>query len=543
MYEGNLIDYFPVVGEFKKPRDGQAAVLKEMDRVIKLGKKLIIVEGPVGSGKSGLAITLARAFKSAHIITPRKALQDQYYADFHDFVVLMKGRAGYPCTINSSRATYLKVIQDIENGKVRAPTQHEPNCSVAPCRNSPQVFKDCTNAKGTCPYTAAMEVAQKHDTVIHNLHSFIFQTSFANKFEKRDVLVVDEAHDIAATVREFISKKFTIPVVIDPRSFPEGNDVDVWCDFFLQPQYVPPETPADAFYKESDPDFVSAHDEYIVKVEHFRAQKTYFENKFVVKSQINKVGNREVSSTFEFIPERLGGSPNEFIFNKGEHVVLMSGTVYGKEYFCNLLGINPEEAHYIRIASTFPLELRPIVAKAEYQVDTSFANWNENFDEMIAKIEKIMAIFHDAKGLIHAPSYEAAEQIVLRIGGSRLVTHSKSDTHDKLQAFYDSTEPLVFVSPVCQQGVDFKEDRARFQIIVRVPYPNTSDPFVAHKVKTDFQWYNYQALVTFGQMLGRVNRSEEDYGATFLMDSRFNKFITKNMRTIPKWVTNAIIWK
>lgn len=221
----------------------------------------------------------------------------------------------------------------------------------------------------------------------------------------------------------------------------------------------------------------------------------------------------------------------------------MSGTVYGKEYFCNLLGINPEEAHYIRIPSTFPLENRPIVAKPEYQVDTSFANWNENFEEMVTKIEKIMAIFHDAKGLIHAPSYEAAEQIVARIGGARLVTHSKSDTQDKLQAFYDSTEPLVFVSPVCQQGVDFKEDRARFQIIVRVPYPNTSDPFVAHKVKTDFQWYNYQALVVFGQMLGRVNRSEQDYGATFLMDSRFNKFITKNMRTIPKWVTNAIIWK
>jgi ATP-dependent DNA helicase DinG len=543
MYEGNLLDYFPVVGDFKKPRDGQAAVLKEMDRVIKLGKKLIIVEGPVGSGKSGLAIALARAFKSAHIITPRKALQDQYYADFHDYVVLMKGRGGYPCTINSSRATYLKVIQDIENGKVRAPTTHEPNCSVAPCRNSPQVFKDCTNSKGTCPYTAAMEVAQKHNTVIHNLHSFIFQTSFANKFEKREVLVVDEAHDIAATVREFISKKFTIPVVIDPREFPTGNDVDVWCDFFLQPQYVPPETAADAFYKESDDNYVSAHDEYIVKVEHFRAQKTYFENKFVVKSQVNKVGNREISSSFEFIPERLGGAPNEFIFNKGEHVVLMSGTVYGKEYFCSLLGINPEEAHYIRIPSTFPLENRPLVAKPEYQVDTSFANWNENFEEMIMKMEKIMAIFHDAKGLIHAPSYEAAEQIVARIGGARLVTHSKSDTQDKLQAFYDSTEPLVFVSPVCQQGVDFKEDRARFQIIVRVPYPNTSDPFVAHKVKTDFQWYNYQALVVFGQMLGRVNRSEQDYGATFLMDSRFNKFITKNMRTIPKWVTNAIIWK
>lgn len=543
MYEGNLIDYFPIGGVFKKPRGGQVAVLNEIDRVTKLGKKLIIVEGPVGSGKSGLAITMALAFKSAHIITPRKALQDQYYADFSEHVVLMKGRAGYPCTINSSRPTYLKVIKDIEEGRVRAPTLHEPNCSVAPCRNSPQVFKDCTNSKGACPYTVAMEVAQRHDTVIHNLHSFIFQTSFANKFDKRELLVVDEAHDIEATIREFISKKFTIPKVIDPQDIPNINDVDVWCDFFLTPRFVPEETPADAFYKESDDNYVSARDEYLIKVESFRAQKNYYEDKFVVKTVHNRVGNNNVSTSFEFIPDRLGGAANEFIFNKGEHVVLMSGTVYGKDYFCNLLGIKAEDAHYIRIPSSFPIANRPIIAKAEYQVDTSFANWNENFDEMITKIEKIMAIFHDAKGLIHAPSYEAAEQIVLRIGGGRLMTHSKSDTQDKLQEFYDSEDPKVFVSPVCQQGVDFKEDRARFQIIVRVPYANTSDPFVAHKVKNDFQWYNYQALVVFGQMLGRVNRSEEDYGATFLMDSRFNKFITKNMRTIPKWVTNAIIWK
>ncbi len=221
----------------------------------------------------------------------------------------------------------------------------------------------------------------------------------------------------------------------------------------------------------------------------------------------------------------------------------MSGTIYGKDTFCNNLGISPESAHYIRIPSTFPIANRPILAKNEYQVDTSFANWNENFEEMIGKIEKIMGIFKDAKGLIHAPSYEAAEQISRRIGGTRVVTHDKGNTQDKLQEFYDSKEPLVFISPVCQQGVDFKEDRARFQIILRVPYLNTSDPFVNHKVQTDFNWYNYEALIVFGQQLGRINRSEDDYGATFLLDSRFNKFITKNLSKIPKWVQAAIIWK
>ncbi len=543
MYEGNLVEYFPVGGHITAPRPLQTAVLNEVDKVFKSGKKFIVIEGPVGCGKSGLAIAMARAFNSSHIITPRKSLQDQYYEDFQEHVVLMKGRGSYPCTINASQPKYNKIILDIKRGQVKAPPPHDPNCATAPCRSSKEVYKACVNGNGECPYTIAMETAQKHSSVIHNLHSFIFQTSFANKFEKRELLVIDEAHDIQGIIREFISKKMTINKVIKPDDIPKDYNVDVWADFLLTPEFVPAETAADAFYKEKDPNHVSARDEYIIKVENFRAQKTYYNDKFVVESKINKVGTKEISTTFEFIPEKLGGAANEYLFSMGEYVVLMSGTIYGKEVFCSNLGLNPADVHYIRIPSTFPKENRPIIAKPEYQVDTSFAMWDENFDEMIEKIEKIMNIFGDAKGLIHAPSYDAAEQIANRIGGSRLMTHGKHDTQDKLQLFYDSKDPLVFVSPVCQQGVDFKDDRARFQIILRVPYLNTSGAFVNHKVKTDYPWYNHEALIIFGQQLGRVNRNEDDYGATFLLDSRFNKFITKNLSKIPKWVQAAIIWK
>lgn len=543
MYNGNLIDYFPIGGHVKAPRPLQAAVLNEMDKVFRSGKKFILVEGPVGCGKSAIAVALSRAFQFSHLITPRKSLQDQYFEDFSDHVVLMKGRGSYPCTINAAPSQYNKIILDLKRGQVRAPSQHEPNCSTAPCRNSKDIYNSCVSAKGDCPYTVAMETAQKHSSVIHNLHSFIFQTNFANKFDKRDLMVIDEAHEIQGVIREFISKKVTINKVIEPKVMPQNNNIDEWCDFLLTPEYVPSETPADAFYKESDPNYVSVRDDYVIRVEAFRAQKIYYNDKFVVESRINKVGNREISTTLEFIPEKLGGAANEYLFSKGEHVVLMSGTIYGKEIFCNNLGLNPADVHYIRIPSTFPVENRPIIAKPEYQVDTSFAMWNENFDEMIEKIDKIMGIFGDAKGLIHAPSYDAAEQIASRLDGTRVITHGKHDTQEKLQMFYDSKQPLVFISPVCQQGVDFKGDRARFQILTRVPYLNTSGAFVNHKVKNDYPWYNYEALIIFGQQLGRVNRSEDDYGATFLLDSRFNKFITKNLSKIPKWVQAAIVWK
>jgi Rad3-related DNA helicase len=543
MYKGNLIDFFPVTEYITGPRSNQTAVMNEVDKVIKEGKKkIILIEGPVGCGKSAMAITLARAFEQAHVITPRKSLQDQYYEDFKDHIVLMKGRGAYPCTISDSRAKYVKVVRDIKDGRVNAPRIDEMNCGSAPCRNSPDTYNACVNDKGPCPYTIAMETAQDNGIVIHNLHSFIFQTNFANKFEQRKLLIVDEAHEIEGIVREFISKKITINRTVSKEKQPEDNDVEKWCDFLLTPEFVPMETMADQINKQKDKNYQSSRDQYIAKIQLLRAQQEFYKDKYIIRSTYNRVGERIISTSFEFIPEKLGNAATDLILNKGEYVVLMSGTIYGKDVFCKNLGINPEEAHYIRIPSTFPAKNRPIIAKPEYQVDTSFANWNENFEEMLGKIGKVMDIFHDAKGLIHAPSYEAAEQIVSRMGG-RLMTHGKGDMQEKLQMFYDSDEPLVFVSPVCQQGVDFKGDRARFQIILRVPYANTSDAFVNHKVQTDFQWYNYQALVVWGQQIGRVNRSEDDYGATFLMDSRFNKFIQRNSGKIPKWVQSAIIWK
>jgi Rad3-related DNA helicase len=221
----------------------------------------------------------------------------------------------------------------------------------------------------------------------------------------------------------------------------------------------------------------------------------------------------------------------------------MSGTIYDKAMFCRNLGLNPDDAYFIRIPSTFPIPNRPIYIKEGYQADTSFVGWNDNFKDIVEKIEKIAGIFHDVKGLIHAPSYEAAEQLYNAIPGNRIVTHTKTNFQEKLSEFYLSKDNKIFISPVCQQGVDFKEDRARFQIILRVPYLNTSDDFVRDKVENDFNWYNYQALIVFGQQLGRPVRSESDYGATFLMDERFNRFISRNSGKIPKWVQQAIIWR
>lgn len=547
--ETGVMRYFPL----PKYRANQKIVLQEIEKAFASGKSIIILEGPVGSGKSAIAVTLAKAYTSAHevkdisngahIVTPRKSLQDQYYADFSETLVLMKGRNAYPCTIDVPLREYTTVIKAIKEGKIKQPDKHSPNCADAPCKGSAEVYQICTESRN-CPYVQAITVAQEHEIVVHNLHSFIYQSSFSGKFDKREMLIIDEAHEIENTIRDFISKKIYISKPIKETQVADLKTVLDWKSFFLTPEYIPEETEKDKNLKQQDKTYISPREEYLRKIESL-TEKDYLEKGLSVQYQpVLKTGTHiQTGASFDLIPHYVGGAVNNLLLNYGEKVVLMSGTIYNKELFCRNLGINQANAYFIRIGSSFPKENRPIYLKQKYQINTSHANWNENFAGLIEIINNISSVFADAKGLIHAPSYVAAEQIRNALNNPRAITHNQFDFFTKLEEFFASKEPNIFISPICQQGVDFKDDRARFQIVVRVPYPSTSSKFVEDKVKTDFPWYNYQALIIFGQQIGRINRSDNDYGATFLVDERFNQFISRNSKMLPGWAKEAMIWK
>lgn len=535
----DIMSYFPL----QSPRGTQKKVIEEIDKAFKSGKRIVILEAPVGSGKSAIAMTFTRAYEDSHVITPRKSLQDQYYDDFKEDIVLMKGRNAYPCTYDAPPAVYRKICISVAEGRIQPPRRDEPSCATGPCNGDPAVWKMCVEDNGPCPYSLAIETAQAHHTIVHNIHSFIFQTKFSGKFEERNLLVIDEAHEIEGVIRDFISKKISVKLPVQNSDCPDYQTIDEWSDWFLADRFVPEETQYDRARKQEDDSYKSQRDEYIGRIQGLRASSEYYKDGFSVRPLLIFAGNREVGTSFEFVPHSIGNSANHYLLDYGQKVLLMSGTIYDHDQYCRSIGVDPKDALSIKIPSSFPVQNRPIYIKPEYQTDTSHAMWSTNFPEMIGIIDKIQGIFKDVKGLIHAPSYRAAKEIADAVPGSRLVTHENHDFQEKLEAFYTSTEPLIFVSPVCQQGVDFKDDRARFQIITRVPYLNTSDPFLSHKVQNDFNWYNYQALITFGQMIGRPVRSDRDFGATFLLDSRFNKFVSKNSRKLPKWLQDAFIYR
>lgn len=519
MAKPSLLARFPLEG--RSPRPGQARYIEATHQAFERGANFVILEAPVGSGKSASAMTLALEYGSSHTLTPRKALQDQYFDDFHSFTHLMKGKSAYPCT-RLDRSVNAAVYEEIRTGNTPSPDKYSNGISVQSgwCQGSSSRYSKCT-AIEECPYSYAAVVAEAQPHIIHNVFGFLFQAGMAGKFSPREVLIVDEAHDLEGCLRDYFTIEFTLPK--NDIELPDLETVGEWLEFFSQPGFLP--------RNKDDEEKYAAQLTNLAKFEDKDAT-------FVIDVK------RDQHRTYaKLIPRKFSQLVEDCLWKFGRRVVLMSATIYDHKAFCRTLGIPIEQTAFIRVESEFPIKYRPVLLKKEYQVDTSHAMWEDNFPDLVSTLAKILDKIPNEKGLVHTPSYIASEALVAALrahGYGRVVTHNKDTTQDALTAFYASDKPLVLFSPSCQQGVDFNNDRARFQVIVRVPYLNAGDKFVGTMMKEDFSWYNLQALRIFGQQLGRINRHEKDYGVTILVDSRFDKFIATNKRYLPADVVSAI---
>ena len=94
----------------------QADVVAEILKAIEKGNKIIFVRGVCGTGKSAIALNLARHFKKTSIVVPIKSLQEQYEEDYarKKYILrqdnkklkisVIKGRNNFRCPFLGERA-------------------------------------------------------------------------------------------------------------------------------------------------------------------------------------------------------------------------------------------------------------------------------------------------------------------------------------------------------------------------------------------------------------------------------------------------------
>ena len=519
---GTLSQNFPFLF-----RPGQEETLQAVCQALNDPKiRYIVIQAPAGTGKSPIALSLAKSVSNCYVLTATKLLQDQYLNDFGPFLADLRGHENYKCLANA-RCHY----------------------GNAPCQKSANGHSKCKFIK-ECPYLVSVDQGARAPITSMN---FLAALSFLNHvplFTQRDIIIVDEAHLLENAMTSFLEFNLTLGIIktlrlIDSYSdVPNSSNVEDHKEWLEKARKKGAKTLADwkagNLQAPSSNATINDFEKIMTKLEFF-FQSGAFPNNIVIDYTENDRFDPKVNY-ISIKPIDVSSYTQEYLFRHSSKTVMMSATIVDFSEFIKSMGISSKECACIDVPSTFPPEKRPIIKS--YVGKLNHSNINESIPKIINAVETIIEAHPDEKGIIHTHSYVIAQEIhkvLKKEYGKRLLFPATSKEQPTILAkHFLSKEPTILISPSMTEGVDLKDDYSRFQIIVKIPYPPMMDSLVKAKMARDKAWYQWRTLITIIQAYGRSIRSETDHAVTYILDENFENLLRFNSRILPSWFKDAI---
>jgi Rad3-related DNA helicase len=525
------MSYFPLKW---KPRKEQETIVDFFSKSVKDKKKFILIDAPVGVGKSFAAVLMAEWYKTNihkyakfDIITNTKILQTQYTNEFN-FIKSLWGKNNYQCAIGG-----MTCEEGCEMGVL-----HQNQCS-------------------NCPYKSSYKEFIEADINITNFHMFCtFAIYVQSIIEKRhaNVLFIDEAHDfdetfcnfVTLTLSEIVIKKWDLSTQLTQSYQNRIKNIQTNDDFYniitdaINDISIRLADMRLSSYKKKcskeQGKKISALARTLEKYVKFIADWPLTHNNWILE-QTEEWENKSKKISYHLEPIWSSIYLKNLVWDNYDYVVYMSGTILDKSLFCSLNGISEEETAHIKIDSPFPIDNRKIYYKKQGKM--SYTEKTATWKKYIPFIKKIMDYHSDQKGIIHTNSFELAEWLKRDIQSKRLLFHTKDDKNDILEQHRISTLPTILVSPSMENGIDLKDDLSRFQIILKVPFPSLASKRTKRRMELMPNWYNWKTTIDIVQSYGRSIRSETDWATTYILDESFDVLIKHYNGYFPKYFTEA----
>lgn len=219
-------------------------------------------------------------------------------------------------------------------------------------------------------------------------------------------------------------------------------------------------------------------------------------------------------------------------------LVLLSATI--NEYDIYNLGLDKKRVCYIACDSEIPAANRPVIPLDVAPI--SYHTYEETLPKIVNQIKKLLDE-HPTKGIIHC-TYELASRLRQHLGDHpRLHWHAASDRNATYRRFVDGQlgEGAVLMACGMSEGIDLKYNKARWQVITKVPYRSLADSKVRENCKKHPHLYGWWAVRTMMQSTGRVCRSADDYGVTYILDSNFRRLLAEHRDLWPAYYLHSIV--
>lgn len=516
------------------PRENQ---IKALEWLAEQDAKYLLLQAPVGAGKSNIGITYshmlgnrsANAPGDSFILTPQRILQDQYERSFENNkqveMASLYGKSNYSCI--SKNAT-------CEIGSLVKPT----------CQD--------------CPHKKAKKFAQLAADTVLNYKLALTSFAYTTVFKPRKLMILDECHTLenqlidfdALQIAEWRCKKYNIP-------FQQQKDL-IKALQWIRDVYLPNlgkailklEEDCEPLFEKSGTDLSKAE---VTKIRELSKLQEHYDEATTMSLRAPDYANDNyvlVWDKVSFQFKRLTGahSFHKIVVPFADRFLFMSSTILNLDGFCQDLGIPEKDAAYLSLDSEFPKENRPVFYMPQCKMNAKWkTDENKNGRKNILKaIENLLDIHKDESGLIHTGNFEIAQWLVQELEGAipHKIYHHNPDVGDDrnavIAAFQGDPKPSVLISPSSTEGLDLKDDLGRFAIFAKIGFPSLGDQWVKRRQELSNEWYLRKTLMDVIQGGGRVVRSVDDFGSVYILDQSWAYLYKQTYYMIPKWWREAL---
>lgn len=474
------------------------------------------IAAPPGTGKSLLAFTASQIMDVGRTLylTVNKNLQSQLISDFSGSdnginLYSLVGHSAHKCT-NVSFTSHGELL-DIECDPKRSPDG---------CTYWPSVEKSLLHSNVTTNYANWISIARSGDP---------------DRFGKFDLLICDEAHNLESMLCDLLSVKIYPKSVyeligVETLTGISSSSISNWISWARENMsYALSCLDSSRNEDERYGGRESAHTKRLRKLCENLLTLSQIRCEWVVeKGQQSGFGSGSTISSFTLTPVFASDYAEQWLFRDIPRIILSSATLTKQDF--TYLNIGNSSFDYLDIESAFDPALGPFIywpiTEIDYRmVEGQMIQVARAIDQLIDSRKRL-----NWKGIIHSISYSHAEKIKAYCTQD-ILTHNSQNKQVILDMFLHSTDPLALASPVLGEGVDFADDRARYQIVYKIPLPDSRQPLIAARKKRDKKYPYFLAAKSILQYKGRLQRSEHDYGETVIFDRNWGK-----------WMMNAVEW-
>ena len=508
------------------PRPEQEKIINEIIDAIDMGFKNIIIEAGTGTGKSAIATTIANYVGDSYILTMTKQLQNQYLDDFDYMLAEIKGTSNYTCNL---RPTDCDDCLQLDQNRGR---------------------------HSNCKYKQALEYAKEHPCVITNYDYLFYAGNYAEVFGERELIVLDESHNLEKKIMHLIGKTLNRQSIYKNYGFDifypvtKGatlksiDNVDYWVNTLHKLTSMARSNKVVAVTRKNR----ELYAKDIKKFEYLITQLEDEEAKFIIELPSKKdilkdkliKGKFEGMLKAEFKPLTIN-EYSEQLLKFGKVRLFMTGTLGNKDSFCKWIGIDPTETYYIFVKSPFAKEHRPIIKSYVGSMSGrkgKTENWRNA--KAIQKIKDIIKKHPHEKGVIHTSSNQQAWFIKKSLNSKNVWVAYGKNREDTIRRFENSKQPITLIGAGLKDGVDFKGDKCRYQIMFKMPYPSLAGKQVNIRMHYDNSWYAYQTIMPLMQAYGRGIRDTDDYCVMYVLDSDFDRLLSQHRYLFNEYFLEAI---